>query len=244
MQPSYHVIFVGDRSGSMTTRDRRPLRNTPLSARIVARSDDRFGAVLCSLHSFWSARATAVGSSPGTARRDANSVILFSHNVETPIEHAFNSSPDQLLETLLRYQGHGGTDFTAAINHAQVILERHWGTERLPVIIFLSDGECSIADETMDDLCRTSVRLGKPVSFHAVSFGQDAESDYLRRMIDIARNAQNNAPGGAGGAAATATVPSSSTSALDTVRFFVLCSSFGLASRDTGPTRGDIPRVF
>jgi hypothetical protein len=31
---------------------------------------------------------------------------------------------------------------------------------RTPVMIFLSDGECHIADQTMQDLCRSAVRLG------------------------------------------------------------------------------------
>ncbi|KAI9459280.1 hypothetical protein HD554DRAFT_2137550, partial [Boletus coccyginus] len=46
----------------------------------------------------------------------------------------------------------------------------------------------------MQALCRTAVRLGNAVSFHAVSFGPDGSSMYLRRMTDIARDAQNNAP--------------------------------------------------
>lgn len=29
-----------------------------------------------------------------------------------------------------------------------------------PVVVFLSDGECHIADETVYDLCRAAVRLG------------------------------------------------------------------------------------
>ena len=56
----------------------------------------------------------------------------------------------------------------------------------------------------------------KPVSFHAVSFGSDARSRHLRRMANIARAAQNNASTGVG--AATATVMSSYTEALDTVQ--------------------------
>ena len=57
----------------------------------------------------------------------------------------------------------------------------------------------------------------KAVSFHAVLFGPEGSSTYLRRMADIAREAQNNvlrdqlAP-------ATATVPSSYTQAFNTVR--------------------------
>lgn len=58
----------------------------------------------------------------------------------------------------------------------------------------------------------------KPVSFHAVSFGSDTLSGSLRRMAKIARAAQNNAPSGSGGLPAIATVLSSYTKALDTVR--------------------------
>jgi hypothetical protein len=33
-------------------------------------------------------------------------------------------------------------------------------TERTPVIIFLSDGESNVDDQTVQDLCRSAVRLG------------------------------------------------------------------------------------
>jgi hypothetical protein len=52
----------------------------------------------------------------------------------------------------------------------------------------------------------------KPLSFHAVSFGEDASEHTLRRMADLALNLQNNAPH-----PALATIPSSFTTALDTV---------------------------
>ncbi|KAI6035781.1 hypothetical protein EDC04DRAFT_2571420 [Pisolithus marmoratus] len=217
MQQAFHVIFVADRSGSMSYNDRRPLQNTPASARICARSDNRIGAVISSLFSFWSARAAAIGSSGSAGRRDAYSVVLFHHETLTVIENDLTSNPDQLLNMLLPHQADGGTNFTAAINAAQGIMERHWSTERAPVIIFLSDGECHIADQTMQDLCRSSIRLGKAVSFHAVSFGPDTSSIYLRRMADIAIDAQNNAPRDPL-APAAATVMSSYNQALDSVQ--------------------------
>lgn len=68
-------------------------------------------------------------------------------------------------------------------------------------------------------LCECS----KAVSFHAVSFGPDGSSMYLRRMTEIARDAQNNAPRDPL-APATATVLSSYTQALDTVRAYA-CDS-------------------
>ena len=52
----------------------------------------------------------------------------------------------------------------------------------------------------------------KPLSFHSVSFGEDAAEFTLRRMADLALNLQNNAP-----RPAPATVPSSFATALDTV---------------------------
>ncbi|KAG6329583.1 hypothetical protein ID866_9506 [Astraeus odoratus] len=221
MQQAYHVIFVADRnhsSSSMTGRDRRPLPNTPVSARIAATSNNRYGAVLSSLYGFWSARAAAINSTAYATRRDAYSVILFDGRVVTVVTHDFSSNPDQLLDVLLNSGTGHGTDFTAAIMEAQAVMTRYWSTERSPVIIFLSDGEGKLADETMHDLCRASVQLGKSASFHAVLFGSDRKSTTLRKMADIARAAQNNAPSGSGTLPAAATILSSYTQALDTVQ--------------------------
>ena len=118
------------RSGSMSYDDRQPLQNTPASARIIATANDRFGAVLSSLFSFWSARAAAIGSGGNAARRDAYSVILFNHGVLTAIEDDFTSPPDQLLDALLPYEADGGTNYTTAITHAQGVMETNWSTER------------------------------------------------------------------------------------------------------------------
>ncbi|KAI5994324.1 hypothetical protein EDD15DRAFT_789522 [Pisolithus albus] len=205
MQQAYHVIFVADRSGSMSSKDKKPLPNTPASGRISSRSNNRFGAVLSSL--------------------DAYSVILFNSHVVPVIENDFTSTPDQLLDTVLPHAASGGTNFSAAITNAASVMETHWSTERSPVIIFLSDGECQIADQTMQDLCRTSCRLGKALSFHAVSFGRSSQNtgssnggqNSLRRMVAIAQDAQNNAPRNPLAPAAV-TVMSSYTDALDTVQ--------------------------
>jgi hypothetical protein len=57
----------------------------------------------------------------------------------------------------------------------------------------------------------------KPLSFHAVSFGQDVTSATLRRMAQIASDVQQNAPRDPL-LPANANIPSSYTEALDTVR--------------------------
>jgi hypothetical protein len=81
------------------------------------------------------------------------------------------------------------------------------------VIVFLSDGECSLPDQTTYDICNSAVRLGvgrsqyhhrcsteschslrKGLSFHTVSFGPDASSHSLRRMAQIAEEVYRRAP--------------------------------------------------
>ena len=116
-------------------------------------------------------------------------------------------------------------------------------TERTPVIIFLSDGECSIKAHTVRELCRSAVHLGsvllhilscpmliellrKPLSFHAVSFGEDSQSSSLRQMVQIALDIQSNAPQNLLVPAASI-VLSSYSQALDTVgmRHYLVCLS-------------------
>jgi len=100
-------------------------------------------------------------------------------------------------------------------------------------MIFLSDGECSVSDTAIQDVCLSANRLGcvvsflvnfiadirqrKPLSFHSVSFGPDTSSSSLRRMANVALGIQNNAPRNPQ-TPATASVLSSFAIALDTVR--------------------------
>jgi hypothetical protein len=122
-------LFIMSRSGSMSCSDRHPLPNTPASARIIQRSNNRFGAVLSSLYSFWSARAAAVAG-PQAARRDSYSIILFDNTIADVAVNDFTSSPDQLLDATLRYSANGGTNFTAAVRRGQSVMEQQWSTER------------------------------------------------------------------------------------------------------------------
>ena len=113
----------------MSWTDRRPLPNTPATARISAHSNNRYGAVLSALYSFWTARAAPITAS-NAVRRDAYSVVLFNDDVETPIVNDFASTPDQLLDALLGVKPDGGTDFTRAVQRAQAIMEQYWSAER------------------------------------------------------------------------------------------------------------------
>lgn len=179
----YSFTLCFGRSGSMAADDRQPLANTLVTHRIVQNSNNRLGAVYSALHMFWSARqaAATVGLQAVHTRRDAYSVILFDHTVTTGVTNDFSSSPDQLLDTILPYCSGGGTDFTMALRSAQKVMEENFSMdrydwtlgrycyyctylmERTPVIIFLSDGECGVTDQTVQTLCRSALRLGSAI---------------------------------------------------------------------------------
>jgi len=214
MQQAFHVIFVIDRSGSMAESDRRPLANTPVTQQLNTRHSNRLGAVYSSLHSFWVARGAAINSQGSAAvnRRDAYSVVLFDSTSVNCVSNDFASTPEQLLSRVLPYNAGGGTNYTSALRVAQAVMETNWSTERSPVLIFLSDGECGVADETVRDLCRRAVAIGRPLSFHAVAFGP--RNEVLRRMVSIANEVESRVQPDP----MHPVVASSYTEALDTVR--------------------------
>jgi len=215
----FHVIFVIDRSTSMGNTDRRPLEDAPSADLIRQSADNRLGAVYSALYSFWSARHAVIttGQQGTGTRRDAYSVVLFCDQTKNVLVSDFTSTPDQLLDMLLVEEPSWGTNFSRALGAARTVMEENWSTERTPVMIFLSDGECSLEDNVIQDVCRSAVRQGKPLSFHTVSFGDNRYSYTLRRMTQLALEIQNNAPRDPL-SPADSSIPSSYTTALNTVR--------------------------
>ncbi|KAK4689286.1 hypothetical protein P7C73_g826, partial [Tremellales sp. Uapishka_1] len=193
-QQAYHVIFVLDRSTSMTSTDSRPVLGTPSYSAIARVADNRYGAVLSACFAFWSARQTLAQSAGFSARRDAYSVILFNKSPLVLFEADSTSSAAQLLTRCLRYRPDEGTNFDAALTCAKVVMQRNWSSERTPVVILLSDGECATTKEPIQNICRRAANLQKPLNFHAVSFGPDAQSDALRAMAQQARDIYRRAP--------------------------------------------------
>ncbi|KAK0189051.1 hypothetical protein F5146DRAFT_693680 [Armillaria mellea] len=192
LQQAFHVMFVIDRSGSMASTDRRPLQNTPVTTNIQRASNNRLGAVYSALHAFWMSRQAAVAANRQTRvanRRDSYSVVLFDHELVRGVTNDFTSSPEDLLNGLLQHQARGGTNYDLALIDARNVMTANWSPERIPVVIFLSDGECSVRDESVQDLCRAAIALGKPLSLHTVSFGP--RNTVLRRMTQIALGIQN-----------------------------------------------------
>ncbi|KAG8984733.1 hypothetical protein FRB93_006355 [Tulasnella sp. JGI-2019a] len=211
LRQAFHVIFVLDRSGSMYGTDRKPVANTPSSAKIMQYNSNRLGAVYSAVYGFWMSRSSGLAG----PRRDSYSVILFDSCPQTFITNDTTSTPDQLLDRIVSAKPTGGTHFDAALKSAQTLMEAHWSTDRSPVVIFLSDGECGLNDNVVHDICQRAVALQKPLSLHAVSFGSPSSSSSLRRMVTIAEQVSQNAPNRD---PLAPLVPCGYTDALDTVR--------------------------
>lgn len=126
----FQITHFMRRSGSMSLGDRLPLANYPASAGIARVANNRLGAVYSALHSFWSARATAMSQASVTSRRDAYSAVLFSGTASEIFSNDFSSTPDQLLAKVLPFTAGGGTNFDSALGITERLMERHWSTER------------------------------------------------------------------------------------------------------------------
>jgi hypothetical protein len=120
----------------MSITDRLPLADAPATDRIQRKANNRLGAVYSALYSFWSARHAAVTSAQETteARRDAYSVIMFNHKQKKLVVDDFTSSPDELLDIVLRMPPVGGTDFAVALRASQAVMVDNWSTERFATL--------------------------------------------------------------------------------------------------------------
>jgi hypothetical protein len=120
----------------MSSTDRGPLADAPMTNRIRQTANNRLGAVYSALHSFWSARHAAVTVGSGRQsdvgpRRDAYSVILFDSGTRSILTNDFTSTPDELLDVMLAHKAGGGTNFSAAIRAGGAVMEQNWSTDRL-----------------------------------------------------------------------------------------------------------------
>jgi hypothetical protein len=120
------------RSESMSQQDIQPPPDSAGIERIKLTADNRLGAALSALYSFWIQREAAVNrnSVKGRDRNDEYSLILFNHEQSTPIEYDFTSSPDELLAAALHFNANGNTDFSSVLERAQEVMTSHWSTER------------------------------------------------------------------------------------------------------------------
>ncbi|CAE6373798.1 unnamed protein product [Rhizoctonia solani] len=197
---SYHIVFAVDSSSSMKSGDRQPLPNTPISDRLRLACNNRYGAVLSALYGFWKSRepgSIPSGQSTGVepTRSDAYSIITFTTGSTICTMNDTSSTTEQLIENLISSRPRGGTSFLAALERIALILESNWNDDRIPVVIFLSDGEDSVPEQAIRTTCQMCIRLGTPLHFYTISFGTPEHSNSLQSMAEIARSIYVTRPG-------------------------------------------------
>ena len=97
-------------------------------------ANNRLGAVYSALYGFWSAHHAAVtpGQPSGVGtRRDAYSIILFSHTTTSILTNDFTKTPKQLLDVMLPIGAGGFTNFSEALRVGGAVMEQNWSAERL-----------------------------------------------------------------------------------------------------------------
>jgi hypothetical protein len=131
----------------MGSTDRQPISNSAGIDRIVPKENNRLGAIVSALYSFWIARqdlpkeiktkknkkkkAVVDHNLPvGEGRRDPYSLIFFNDEAEASIENDFTRSPEELLTAALAFDTDGGKSFQCALERAQMLMTSHWSTER------------------------------------------------------------------------------------------------------------------
>ncbi|KAG8701388.1 hypothetical protein FRC11_012209 [Ceratobasidium sp. 423] len=182
---------------SMWGNDKHPVPDLPITDRLIQECNNRYGAVVSALYCFWTSQAKIASRSLLSARKDAYSLVTFDDYTQVKTQNDFKSTAEQLVDFLLPQQSNGwfgGTNFDKALKAAQEVIEQNWSNERAPVIVFLSDGECSVSDNILQGLCNACIQRGHALSFYSILFGQELYSSSLRKMVDLAEASFRMAP--------------------------------------------------
>ncbi|CAE6525473.1 unnamed protein product, partial [Rhizoctonia solani] len=218
---AYHIVFLIDTSSSMWGVDKRPIPGLPITDRLVSQCDNRYGAVVSALYCFWKSQEKVASRSLVGARRDAYSLVTFDDQSKIKVQNDLSSTVEQLVNFLVPQQSNGwyyGTSFGNALGTAKEVIKNSWDKEKVPVIVFLSDGEGAVKDEILADLCNTCNSLGHALSFYAILFGKDSNSTSLETMVKYISQRFQSAPANAKGNFVGQEIPCRYSNAMDSIQ--------------------------
>ncbi|CAG8438292.1 8031_t:CDS:10 [Funneliformis caledonium] len=190
-EAAFHIIFVMDRSGSMSGRDRKPIPNHPIYNELIKNHNDRIGAVYQAVYQFMETRIASAQTSQNhasSALRDSVTLILFDHKVVVPFENQSMTNTGELLNIMLNYKAGGGTNFDNAIQKAGYLITSYFDPTKANIIIFLSDGECGVPTKQLHNICKQNQSRGSPIYLYTVLFSSSARNHSLEEMAKIAQS--------------------------------------------------------
>ncbi|CAI2161359.1 15834_t:CDS:10 [Funneliformis geosporum] len=171
---AFHIVFVLDRSESMSYNDIKPSHWSSIFKEMKANHNNRLGAAYNAVYQFMETRLTSTQDNQNQSSpvlRDSVSLILFDHNVIVPFENRNLTESGALLTTMLQYKTGGGKNFDLAIRKAGDLIYSYFDPTKTNVIILLSDGECGI-----------------PTNQLKISINNDSQSQSLEEMARIAQS--------------------------------------------------------
>ncbi|CAG8488857.1 9634_t:CDS:10 [Gigaspora rosea] len=183
---SFHIIFVINRSESMSRSDKKPLCNTPVYNLLKTYHDNRIGAVYTAVYIFMEARLAAQRSLFQSTNKDTISLILFDHEVIIPFENHVLTDSESMLNQMLPHRARGGTNFNLAIQAAGSLINTYFDPTRVNVVIFLSDSECRTPRDQLEQICKYNSDRGNPLYLITVLFAGENDGLSLKEMAEIA----------------------------------------------------------
>ncbi|KAF0384494.1 actin-like ATPase domain-containing protein [Gigaspora margarita] len=176
---AFHIIFVLDRSGSMNSHDQQPTSGTPFC-------NNRLGAAFEATDKFIKTRINST-QGQNTNIDDIYSIILFESSTEILFENQIITDIDFVQDKLKGKVTKGGTNFRKAVREVDRVIDKHFNSFRLNVIIFLSDGQDRLPENELTNICQKNKEKGSPLYFNTIHFGSTG-GDVLRQMANIAQN--------------------------------------------------------
>ncbi|PKC02038.1 hypothetical protein RhiirA5_287900, partial [Rhizophagus irregularis] len=179
LNTAFHIVFVLDYSISMSEQDIKPIQDFPIYDDLTKKHNNRIGAVYQAVYLFMNTRKNSAKITP-----DSISLILFNHKTIVPFEYRDLTNLSDVLNSMLKYEAGGLTDFDSAIQKAGILIETHFDPTkyvllnklntltilynffiynflfRVNVIIFLSDGECKTPTNQLNDICKQNKENG------------------------------------------------------------------------------------
>ncbi|RHZ89869.1 hypothetical protein Glove_9g267 [Diversispora epigaea] len=162
----FHIIFVVDRSSSMSYWDCQPKCDNTKLICLEKAHKNRLGAVYEAVYKL----ITKLSNSRKTSIVDTNSFILFNDSATVVYENESLSNPDELLEKMIEYEPKGDTSFREGIKKAAEIVDIYPNPSKTNVVIFLSDGRDSTPESELRTLCQKEKDKGSFLYLYVISF--------------------------------------------------------------------------